>query len=165
MQHKAVTAAGVMAAYSLMQSCPAPVAAFIPLIGEVAGTVAGAAVHWFGRKRDFSSGKDFTFEAELAVPGASGLHARASCMTTPSGVPENVIQDCCDALNGAQITVNGYEGDKKITITGIPYPCISAAPWFDGTGTVPYACGDDCLEYAGLSGDEFNQLRAKFESL
>lgn len=50
----------------------------------------------------------------------------------------------------------------EIRVTGIPYACISAAPWFDGTGVVPYACGDDCLEWAGLSGADFDAVARAF---
>ncbi|KAI1778777.1 hypothetical protein F4818DRAFT_437584 [Hypoxylon cercidicola] len=157
-----VAAAGLMAAYSLIEMCPAPVFVFIPLIAEMAGAVTGVAVSISGGKR---SADAFSFDADVLTKRDGSLEARASCMPTPKGVPENVIQNCCDSLHGAHITVKGSKSSKKITITGIPYPCISAAPWFDGTGTVPYACGDDCLEWAGLSDDEFNKLRAKFESL
>jgi hypothetical protein len=51
-----------------------------------------------------------------------------------------------------------------IKIQGVPYPCISAAPWIDGVGAVPFACGDDCLQYANLSKDEYNHLRTAFRA-
>lgn len=110
MQYKTATAAGILAAYSLLQSCPAPVVALIPIIAEIAGAIAGAGVYWFGRKRDFGS-EGFTFEAEFVTD--SQLEGRASCMPTPNGVPENVIQNCCNALNGAYITVKGYQSSKS----------------------------------------------------
>lgn len=105
-----VAAAGLMAAYSLLEMCPAPVAVFIPLIAEMAGAVAGVAVHISGGKRDVNG---FSFEADITTKRGNSLDARASCMPTPKGVPENVIQNCCDSLHGAHITVKGSQSSKS----------------------------------------------------
>lgn len=47
-------------------------------------------------------------------------------------------------------------------MTGIPFPCISAAPLIDGVGTVPFACGDDCLQWINMSQNEFDTLKKSF---
>ncbi|KAI0849139.1 hypothetical protein F5Y00DRAFT_261955 [Daldinia vernicosa] len=72
------------------------------------------------------------------------------------------FQSCPAPVWGAHIKVTGDNPKFGIKITGIPYSCISAAPWFDGVGTVPFACGDDCLQYTDLTNDEYTQVRQAF---
>ncbi|KAI2602716.1 hypothetical protein GGR54DRAFT_644714 [Hypoxylon sp. NC1633] len=108
-------------------------------------------------KRDLADG-DFHVEIGLRdAPAAHGARA-TQCLNVPAGVPSNAVDNCCAALKGATITASGSKATQKIRIDGLPYPCISLAPWFDQVGNVPYACGDACLEWAGLSSSSFDTL-------
>ncbi|KAI0379540.1 hypothetical protein F5Y04DRAFT_282961 [Hypomontagnella monticulosa] len=107
-------------------------------------------------KRDLPEGD---FHVELGLREESGNSERAArCLNVPADIPTNVVDNCCASLNGATITVSGTKSSQKIRIDGLPYPCISLAPWFDQVGNVPYACGDACLEWAGLSSSSFDAL-------
>ncbi|KAI1370889.1 hypothetical protein F4677DRAFT_450960 [Hypoxylon crocopeplum] len=111
-------------------------------------------------KRDVS---DDGFAVELGLRDAAqvegGNSKRATrCLNVPADVPTNVVDNCCAALNGVTITVSGSKATQKFRVDGLPYPCISLAPWFDQVGNVPYACGDACLEWGGLSGSSFDAL-------
>ncbi|KAI5859418.1 hypothetical protein GGS23DRAFT_585353 [Durotheca rogersii] len=162
MRYQAATGAAVLAGFTMLQSCPAPVWQLVPAI---AGIVAGAleiTVSEIG-KRDVD-GEEFNVETVVATDiKPDTLNARAKyCMPVPKGVPENVISNCCNSLRNAHIKITGKNPKSGIKITGIPYPCISAAPWFDGVGAVPFACGSDCLQYADLTNAEYNQVRKAF---
>ncbi|KAI1772979.1 hypothetical protein F4818DRAFT_443865 [Hypoxylon cercidicola] len=159
MRFQAATAAAVVASFTFLQSCPAPVWQLIPAIAGIIVQALEITVNEIKNNKEF--GDEFELEGTVSAGGA--LDSRAKyCMAVPNGVPENVIENCCNALRGARIKVTGQNPRDGIKITGIPYPCISAAPWFDGVGAVPFACGDDCLQYAGLTNDEYTQIRKAF---
>ncbi|KAI6084731.1 hypothetical protein F4821DRAFT_166282 [Hypoxylon rubiginosum] len=160
MRYQAATATAIVAGFTFMQSCPAPVWQLVPAIAGIIVQALEITVNAIDNNRDFADEHGFELEGTINTPV---LDARAQyCMPVPSGVPENVIENCCNALKGARIKVTGQNPQSGIKITGIPYPCISAAPWFDGVGAVPFACGDDCLQYAGLTNDEYTQVRQAF---
>ncbi|KAI0376143.1 hypothetical protein F5Y04DRAFT_267155 [Hypomontagnella monticulosa] len=160
MRYQAAAATAVVAGFTFLQSCPAPIWQLVPAIAGIIVQALEIVVSEVSNKRDFDMTDGFEIEATVAE---NSLEARGKyCMAVPKGVPENVIENCCNALRGARIKVTGKNPQSGIKITGIPYPCISAAPWFDGVGTVPFACGDDCLQYANLSKDEYRQVRQAF---
>ncbi|KAK6954626.1 hypothetical protein Daesc_004593 [Daldinia eschscholtzii] len=160
MRYQAAAATAVLAGFSFLQSCPAPVWHLVPAIAGIVVQVLEIIVKEID-KRDVVGEDDFAIEAKIQLNNE--LYNRGKyCMDVPKGVPENVIENCCNALRGAHIKVTGENPKSGIKITGIPYPCISAAPWFDGVGSVPFACGDDCLQYADLTNDEYTQVRKAF---
>ncbi|XXH02752.1 hypothetical protein Hte_009137 [Hypoxylon texense] len=118
-------------------------------------------------KREASPDGD-SFRVELGLDddipqveerGSSSNGERAArCLNVPDDIPTYLVDNCCKALSGATITASGSKSSQKIRIDGLPYDCISLAPWFDNVGNVPYACGDYCLEWAGLSSSSFDAL-------
>ncbi|KAL0933673.1 uncharacterized protein CTRU02_210472 [Colletotrichum truncatum] len=130
-------------------------------VGEVAAAAHAIKQIW---AREVTAEGDFALTAELeTVTPEISLEGRAKpCISVPAGVPSNVVENCCAALSGKYLYISGWKSTKKIRVTGIPYACISAAPWFDGTGVVPYACGDSCLEWAGLSSADFTAVANAF---
>ncbi|KAI2629230.1 hypothetical protein GGS26DRAFT_591900 [Hypomontagnella submonticulosa] len=133
----------------------------LQLVPAIAGIIVQAlkiVVSEVSNKRDFPD----AFEIQATITENS-LEARGKyCMAVSNGVPQNVIENYCNALRGARIKVTGQNPKSGIKITGIPYHCISAVPWFDGVGSVPFACGDHCLQYASLSKDGYSQVRPAF---
>ncbi|KAF3056408.1 hypothetical protein GL218_06478 [Daldinia childiae] len=162
MRYQAAAATAFVAGFTFFQSCPAPVWHLVPAIAGIVVQVLEIIVKEID-KRDITGEDGFEIEAKVQLNNE--LYNRGKyCMDVPNGVPENVIENCCNSLRGAHIKVTGDNPKSGIKITGIPYPCISAAPWFDGVGTVPFACGDDCLQYADLTNDEYTQVRNAFLS-
>ncbi|PVI01090.1 hypothetical protein DM02DRAFT_367364 [Periconia macrospinosa] len=159
MRYQLASMAAVLVGFTMMQTCPAPVGAVIGFIASIVGSVGKVIVNELS-KRDFDDG-GFEYEFTLGTmePDSASLDKRATCMPTPNGVPENVIQNCCNSLRGARIVVTG-SGPGSVQAKGVPFPCISAAPWIDGVGAVPFACGDTCLQWNGLSQSEYNRLKS-----
>lgn len=97
-------------------------------------------------------------EAELAARQAPGAGP------APVGVPQHNWDDCYnDALN-AQITINGPVGDNHIQIEGLPPTCMVLATVLDGKtngGPVPIPCGSACIEYSGMTPEEYEQIRGR----
>ncbi|KAK0702825.1 hypothetical protein B0H67DRAFT_687931 [Lasiosphaeris hirsuta] len=96
---------------------------------------------------------------------------RQSCPRAPNGVPQNVVDNCCNAIRGKTVQINSVNTGKSvpdIRVRRIPYPCISATPWLDpvtqGGGTPPFACGDDCLQWTNLNWDQYNRVKALFQA-
>ncbi|KAI1469840.1 uncharacterized protein F4812DRAFT_457243 [Daldinia caldariorum] len=110
-------------------------------------------------KRDVIGDGEDNFAVEAKVQFNNELYNRGKyCMDVSKGVPENVVEKCCNALRGAHIKVTGKTPKSGLEGEGE----VSAAPWFDGVGSVPFACGDDCLQYADLTHDEYTQMRKAF---
>ncbi|KAI4863469.1 hypothetical protein F4820DRAFT_372598 [Hypoxylon rubiginosum] len=113
-------------------------------------------------KREVSPDGDFHVELGLddipQVEGGGNAVRAQRCLNVPADIPTYLVDNCCKALSGATITASGSKSSQKIRIDGLPYDCISLAPWFDNVGNVPYACGDACLEWAGLSSSSFDTL-------
>ncbi len=56
-----------------------------------------------------------------------------------------------------------------VRVQGIPYACISAAPWLDGVsqsqgGTPPFACGNDCLQWTNLNKAQYDRVKQIFKN-
>lgn len=159
----------------------------IQTAGELAGAGANIKKIWDTKTQARrTDGVDVAFAVELedADQDEGSLVPRAkSCgITVPAGVPSNVIENCCNSLAGKTLYFSGWKKSKsksmeqtasevshadalcltEIRVEGIPYPCISAAPWFDNTDVVPYACGDTCLEWAGVSYADFDAVTRAF---
>ncbi|KAK3367514.1 hypothetical protein B0H63DRAFT_529233 [Podospora didyma] len=113
-------------------------------------------------------------EADVVARGPefmAEMMKRASCPAAPNGVPQNVVGNCCNALRGKTLQMNSINTGKTVPdvrVKKIPFPCISAAPWLDGTtqggGTPPFACGDDCLQWTNLNWDQYNRAKALFQA-
>ncbi|KAI0386661.1 hypothetical protein F5Y04DRAFT_275112 [Hypomontagnella monticulosa] len=80
----------------------------------------------------------------------------------PAGVPQYNFDDCYhDALN-AQITVTGPISDNHIRIEGLPPTCMVLSTVLDGNtdgGPTPTPCGSACIEYSGMTPDEYENIR------
>ncbi|KAI2625905.1 hypothetical protein GGR54DRAFT_522052 [Hypoxylon sp. NC1633] len=80
----------------------------------------------------------------------------------PQGIPQNNWNDCYhDALN-AKITVNGPINDNHIRVDGLPQTCMVLSTVIDGNtngGPTPTPCGTACIEYSGMTADEYENIR------
>lgn len=90
MRFQAAAAAAIIAGFSSMQSCPAPIAAFIPLIVSVGSDGIAGIIEIFG-KRDLGDGG---FELEGMV-NTTKLEARATCVSSPARVKDIQIALYC----------------------------------------------------------------------
>ncbi|KAI6784823.1 uncharacterized protein J7T54_007916 [Emericellopsis cladophorae] len=137
-----------------------PVWAAVPIIaGVVAKGLQVGLDAW--ESRDLG---DKGFEIVARVAEFNVEDRQSSCFSNvKEGVPQHIVDSCCNGLSGAWVTVSGSPSNG-VSIAGLPYDCIPLAPWIDGTGSVPYACGDDCIKYDGLTQDEYNALKNAFES-
>ncbi|KAI0849242.1 hypothetical protein F5Y00DRAFT_269541 [Daldinia vernicosa] len=78
----------------------------------------------------------------------------------PPTAPEGVSQFDIDALN-ANVTMNGPVGDNHIRVEGLPQICMVLSTILSGKvyGPQPVPCGNACIEYAGMSVDEYESIR------
>ena len=94
-------------------------------------------------------------EARQDVPGPG---------PAPEGIPQHNWDDCYNDALKAHITINGPVGDNHIKIEGLPPTCMTLATVLDGKtdgGPVPTPCGSACIEYSGMSPDEFEEIRGR----
>ncbi|KAI1650199.1 uncharacterized protein F4817DRAFT_313058 [Daldinia loculata] len=81
--------------------------------------------------------------------------------TAPEGVPQFNIDACYyDALS-ANVTMNGPIGDNHIRVEGLPQTCMVLSTILSGKvdGPQPIPCGNACIEYTGMSVDEYESIR------
>ncbi|OTB16652.1 hypothetical protein K445DRAFT_311935 [Daldinia sp. EC12] len=81
--------------------------------------------------------------------------------TAPEGVPQFNVDACYrDALN-ATVTINGPVGDNHIRVEGLPQTCMVLSMILGGNpaGVLPVPCGNACIEFTGMSVDEYENVR------
>ena len=180
--HSTTIFSAVIATLAFLQVTPAP-PAFIALgastatasaltSGLTSGTVSGTIGAGVGAGVACGTGNcrrrrraALTHAEKVAREIQAELAARQEAPgpgPAPEGIPQHNWDDCYnDALN-AQITINGPVGDNHIKIEGLPPTCMTLATVLDGNtsgGPVPTPCGSACIEYSGMTPEEYEQIR------
>ncbi|KAI6089844.1 hypothetical protein F4821DRAFT_275517 [Hypoxylon rubiginosum] len=177
-----VIAAALVASLAFLQGVPAP-PVFIALgasaatatamtsgltSGLVSGSIgasvgAGVACAKSGCRRRQAA---FMAASKMARDISSQLDIRDGKIPgpppAPQGIPQNNWDDCYhDALN-AKVNIKGPVGDNHIRIEGLPTTCMVLSTVIDGKvdgGPTPTPCGTACLEYSGMTKDDYEHIR------
>ncbi|KAI2638976.1 hypothetical protein GGS26DRAFT_587747 [Hypomontagnella submonticulosa] len=176
-----VLGASVIAALAFLQGVPAPPAliaigisastATVITSGATSGLISGSIGASVGAGVACAKGgcrrrrEAIRHATMMAREVAEQLDARAEAPgppKAPEGVPQYNIDNCYnDALN-AKVTVTGPIGDNHIRIEGLPSTCMVLSTVLDGNtdgGPTPTPCGSACIEYSGMTPDEYENIR------
>ncbi|KAI0007158.1 hypothetical protein F4779DRAFT_643410 [Xylariaceae sp. FL0662B] len=155
--------ASILAAISLIQPCPAPVA--IPALGALAsgtiaagasGAVAGGVSGAIAASKDKRQGRGQERERVR----------RADPPAAPQGVPQEEFDRCFNDLAGVNVNVQGPVQNNGVQMDNLPASCMNLATVIDGDaagGPTPTPCGSACLLYDNLSPEDFDQMKTVFD--
>lgn len=184
--HSTIIAAAI-ATLALLQVTPAP-PAFIALgasaatataltSGLTSGTISGTIGAGVGAGVACGTGNcrrrrraALAHAEEVAREIQAELSARQDAPgpgPAPEGIPQHNWDDCYNDALEAQITINGPGEDNRIKVEGLPPSCMTLSTVLDGDtegGPVPTPCGSACIEYSGMTPDEYEQIRGQLNA-